>query len=111
MRWKPREWALIGVLLLAMPWTIARMTDVAFAQGTAIATTRITDTVYRADGTPAGGTVIVSWPSFTIASGETVASGSTSATLGAGGTMSLQLAPNAGSNPMGSYYTAVYPSG
>ena len=31
MRWKPREWALVGVLLLAMPWTLAKMTDVAFA--------------------------------------------------------------------------------
>jgi trimeric autotransporter adhesin len=108
MRWKPRELALAGVLLLALPWTIAKMTDVAFAQGSAIATTQVTDTIYRADGTAAGGTVIVSWPSFTTSSGQSVSSGSTSATLGAGGSLSLQLVPNAGSNPMGSYYTAVF---
>ena len=30
-----------------------------------VATTTIQDTVYRADGTPAGGTIVVSWPAFT----------------------------------------------
>ncbi len=108
MRWKPREWALVGVLVLVMPWMMARMTDVAFAQGTAIDTTQVTDTIYRADGTLAGGTVLVSWPAFTTSSGQAVSSGNTSAKLGAGGSLSLQLVPNAGSDPMGSYYTAVF---
>jgi len=31
-------------------------------------TTRVTDTVYRADGTPAKGTLLISWPPFTAAS-------------------------------------------
>ena len=40
--------------------------------------------------------------------GQTVPSGSTSATITGGGSLSVQLAPNAGATPMGSYYTAVY---
>lgn len=31
------------------------------------ATTRISDVVYRADGTPAGGVLLISWPAFTTA--------------------------------------------
>ncbi len=63
--------------------------------GSAIATTQVTDTIYLADGTPATGTVIVSWEAFTTASGQAVPSGTTSATI-TGGALSLQLAPNAG---------------
>ena len=40
-----------------------------------IATTQVTDTIYRADGTPANGTVIVSWQAFTTASGQAVRAG------------------------------------
>ena len=64
--------------------------------------------MYHADGTPATGTVIVSWSAFTTASGQSVPSGNTSATIGAGGALSIALAPNAGATPMGTYYTAVY---
>jgi len=73
----------------------------------AVVTTLVQDTVYRADGTPAGGTVLVSWGAFTTAGGESIAAGSTSVTLGTGGALSVALAPNAGATPMGSYYTAV----
>jgi hypothetical protein len=73
-----------------------------------IATTTVQDTVYFANGTVASGTVLVSWNGFTTASGESVAAGSTSATIGAGGLLSLSLAPNAGATPMGTYYTAVF---
>src|SRR5215472_5965218 len=72
-----------------------------------VATTTIQDTVYRADGTPASGTVVVSWPAFTTAAGQTVAAGNTSATLGANGALSLSLTANVGATPDGSYYTAV----
>jgi hypothetical protein len=72
-----------------------------------VATTTIQDTVYRADGTPAGGTVLVSWQTFTTAAGQAVAAGNTSATIGANGALSLALTPNAGAMPTGSYYTAV----
>ncbi len=51
-----------------------------FAQGPA--TTTVSDTVYRADGTAAGGTLLISWPAFNTAGGQTVAAGTTSATLG-----------------------------
>ncbi len=73
-----------------------------------IATTTVQDTVYSANGTPATGSVVVSWNAFTTASGQAVAAGSTSATIGAGGVLTMSLAPNAGSTPMGSYYTAVF---
>src|SRR5882757_4187486 len=110
MDWKPRGWTLIGMLLLAMPeaMTVMKMTAAAqAASGNTIATTQVTDTIYRADGTAAGGTVIVNWQAFTTASGQAVPSGTTSATI-TGGALSLQLVPNAGSTPMGTYYTAVY---
>jgi lysophospholipase L1-like esterase len=107
MHWKPRGWTLIGMLLLAIPGVMTVMRVPAVAQLTSIATTQVTDTVYRADGTPAAGTVIVSWQAFTTAGGQAVPSGTTSATI-ASGALSLQLVPNAGSTPMGTYYTAVY---
>jgi trimeric autotransporter adhesin len=110
MHWKPREWTLTGMLLLAMPAAMTVMKVAAAAQatsGSAIATTQVTDKVYRADGTAAAGTVIVNWQAFTTANGQAVPSGSTSATI-TGGALSLQLVPNAGSTPMGTYYTAVY---
>ena len=110
MHWKPKGWTLIGTLLLVIPGAMTVMKVTAAAQTTsasAIATTQVTDTVYRADGTPANGTVIVSWQAFTTAIGQAVPSGSTSATI-TSGALSLQLVPNAGSTPMGTYYTTVY---
>jgi hypothetical protein len=73
-----------------------------------VATTTVQDTVYSANGTPATGSVVVSWNAFTTAGGQEVSAGSTSATIGAGGVLTMALAPNAGSTPMGSYYTAVF---
>ncbi len=110
MHWKSRGWTLIGTLLLVIPgaMTVMRVTAaVQAASGNEIATTQVTDTVYRADGTPATGSVIVSWQAFTTASGQAVPSGTTSATI-TSGALSLQLVPNAGSTLMGTYYTAVY---
>jgi hypothetical protein len=112
MRWKARGWTLIYALLtMAMPGIVAMMTVATAAQvvsGSPIATTQVADTIYRADGTAATGTVIVSWGAFTTPTGQTVPGGSTSATIAAGGALSVQLAANAGATPMGSYYTAVY---
>jgi lysophospholipase L1-like esterase len=110
MHWNPRGWTLIGMLLLAIPGAMTVMKLTAAAQATsasAPATTQVTDTIFLADGTPATGSVIVSWQAFTTASGQAVPSGTTSATI-AGGALSLQLVPNVGSTPMGTYYTAVY---
>ncbi len=97
MHWKSRSWILISVLLAALATSAAAQ----------IATTQVTDTIYHADGTPAAGTVLISWPAFATASGESVPSGNTSATIAAG-VLSIQLIANAGSTPIGSYYTAVY---
>ncbi|HEX5283551.1 MAG TPA: hypothetical protein VFW30_05485 [Bryocella sp.] len=72
-----------------------------------VTTTTIQDTVYRADGTPASGTVLVSWPTFTTAAGQAVAAGNTSAAIGPNGALSLTLTPNANATPTGTYYTAV----
>jgi hypothetical protein len=72
------------------------------------ATTLISDTVYRADGTAAGGVLLISWGPFTTAAGTPVAAGNLSTTLGKGGALSVRLAPNAGATPASMYYVVVY---
>jgi lysophospholipase L1-like esterase len=100
---------LVSLLLLMGPWWMTAADAAGGGQVSgSVATTTIADTVYYADGTPATGTVIVSWGAFTTATGLTVPSGSTSATIGADGVLNATLAPNAGAMPIGSYYTAVY---
>ena len=71
-------------------------------------TTVVSDTVYNASGAPASGTVLVSWAGFTAASGAVIPAGTTSATIGANGALSIALAPNAGATPVGSAYTATF---
>lgn len=95
-----------GLMLLAvLVAMMAGFISVAIAQ---VTTTTVQDTVYSANGTPASGTVVVSWNTFTTAGGQTVPAGNTSVTLAAGGQLTIALAPNAGSTPMGSYYTAIF---
>ncbi len=72
------------------------------------ATTAIADTVQYANGQPAQGTVILSWPGFVTASGVSVQKGTTSVTLGTNGALNVSLAPNGGSTPTGTFYTAIY---
>jgi hypothetical protein len=72
------------------------------------ATTRITDTVYRADGAPAGGTLLISWPAFTTADNSPVAAGNKSVQLGPQGALSVDLVPNAGAIPTGTLYKVIY---
>jgi hypothetical protein len=83
------------LLLFAMP-------------GRAIQTTNVQGVVYRADGSVAQGTLLVSWPSFTAVDGSAVAAGNTTATIAPDGSVNMVLAPNAGANPQGTYYTVVY---
>ena len=71
------------------------------------ATTTVSDTVYRADGTPAQGVLIITWPDFITGSGSAVAAGNLNVTLGAKGALSVALVPNPGANPAGVYYTVV----
>jgi hypothetical protein len=73
-----------------------------------VTTTTVQDTVYYANGTPVQGSVIVSWNAFTAANGAAIAAGNTTVILGTGGSLTVGLAPNLGSTPMGNYYTAVY---
>ena len=78
------------------------------AATTGPAMTQVVDTVYRADGSTAKGTVLISWPAFTTADGKAVAAGSLSVQLGSGGTFAASLAPNTGAQPAGVYYRVVY---
>jgi len=75
------------------------------------ATTTVTDTVYLADGTPASGNLIITWPAFVTVSGTAVAGGTTNVALGANGSLNVALVPNAGATPAGVYYTVVYQLG
>ena len=71
-------------------------------------TTTVADTVYMADGTPASGNLIISWPAFVTSGGTAVAAGTTNVALGAKGALSVELMPNAGGTPAGVYYSVVY---
>jgi len=92
------------VLGICLAWLA--MAVVALAQ--VMSTTTVQGTVYTANGAPSSGTLQVSWPAFTTASGQAVAAGKTTATIGVDGFVSLNLAPNLGSTPAGLYYTAIY---
>src|ERR1700761_1668110 len=96
-------WRWRGVLLLAGLLLLIPTHGFATVQ-----TTSIQGIVYRADGSVAQGTVLVSWPSFTAADGSAVAAGNTTATIAPDGSVNMVLAPNAGANPQGTYYTVVY---
>lgn len=85
--------------------SIAMVTLVCWGQ---VTTTTVQDTVFNADGSYAAGTILVSWSAFVSSTGNTVAAGKLSTQIGANGQVVLNLAPNAGATPSGSYYTAVY---
>jgi len=70
--------------------------------------TTVSDTVFRADGSPASGTLLISWPAFTTSDGRAVAAGTKSVAISPGGAFSVQLAPNVGSTPAGIAYAVVY---
>lgn len=69
---------------------------------------QISDTVYRADGTPAQGDVAILWTAFTTADGDPVAAGQLTVQLGAQGQFNASLAPNAGAMPAGTFYRVTY---
>jgi trimeric autotransporter adhesin len=105
-RRRPRGRFFYWLLSVLWVWGIAHA-PLATA-GTAPATTRVSDVVYRADSTPASGVVLISWPAFTTTDGKPVAAGNTSVTLGTGGSFSTDLVPNSGASPAGAYYTVVF---
>ena len=97
-----RPWGRLFYLLaivLALPGALWSQTP---------ATTTVSDFVYRADGSLAGGTLLISWPTFSTAGGQIVAAGRKSVTLGPGGTLSVGLVPNTSAVPADTFYTVVY---
>ena len=100
-------WVLVAMIASGFPFPAFG----AAAPQSGPATTTVADTVYLADGTPAQGTMIITWPAFVTASGAAVAAGNTTATIAANGTFSVALVPNVGATPAGVYYTVVYQLG
>lgn len=100
-------YGLLSVLLVC--WGLVQAPVAAADAGPA--TTHVKDTAYRADGTPASGTVLISWPAFTTSDSKPVAAGTKSVTLGTGGSPDVDLVPNAGATPTGTYYEVVFQTG
>ena len=98
-RWLGLLWIAMGVLGMAAG---------SAAQAQTVTTTTVQGTVYLANGQPGSGTLVVSWPAFTTASGQAVAADSMTVTIAPDGFFSVNLAPNLGATPAGLYYTAVY---
>jgi len=96
----------VGLLLIELCLMLMGLASKAPAQ--AVSTTTVQGTVYLANGQPGTGTLVVSWPTFTTASGQLVVAGKTTVTIAPDGFVSVSLAPNQGATPAGLYYTAVY---
>lgn len=73
-----------------------------------MSTTTVQGTIYRADGMPASGTLLISWSAFSTPQNQAVAAGTLSTAIGADGFVSVNLTPNVGALPAGTYYTATY---
>src|SRR4051812_25414139 len=71
-------------------------------------TTTVSDIVYRADGTPAGGTLLITWPQFSTADNKAVAAGTMNVPIASDGVLNVTLAPNAGASPAGTFYKVTY---
>ena len=66
-RRRPEGRFFCGLGMLLLVWFGLMQDPLANAADSGVATTRVSDTVYRADGTPASGTLLISWPAFTTA--------------------------------------------
>ena len=72
------------------------------------ALTSVIDTVYMANGNPAQGVLVITWPAFVAADGTAIAPGSLSVTLGTNGALNVALTLNANATPANTYFTVVY---
>ena len=110
MKLTNHEWFRAGrrIGLLSMAMGVMGMAAGNAAHAQTVNTTTVQGTVYLANGQPGTGTLVVSWPSFTTASGQLVVAGKTTVTIAPDGFVSVNLAPNLGATPAGLYYTAVY---
>jgi len=91
--------------LLVFVWTAFLMSAVA-AKADPMKT-MVQDTLYRADGSVATGTVTIRWSGFSTSTGEAVPAGQLTMATDASGGISIPLIPNTGSSPAGSYYRVV----
>jgi len=108
-RWRDGKWMALKLelmLWLGLCLLCVTLGNVAGAQ--AIGTTTVQGTVYLANGQVGAGTLVLSWPAFTTANGQSVAADSVTVTIAPDGFVSVNLAPNQGATPAGLYYTAVY---
>lgn len=69
--------------------------------------TRVSGIMYRADGVPAHGDLIITWPAFTTADQGAVQAGKKVVTLGAGGQIDVGLFPTVGAAPSDTLYRVV----
>ncbi len=69
--------------------------------------TLVQDTLYRADGSVAQGTIAIRWNGFSTSAGEAVMAGELTIATDVNGGIAIPLIPNAGSSPAGSYYKVV----
>src|ERR1700757_2556448 len=99
---RPKGRLFCWLLSVLWVWSVAATPATAGANGPA--TTHISDTVFRADGNPAAGWVLISWPAFTTSDSKPVAAGTKSVELGAGGALVVDLVPNVGATPAGGRY-------
>ena len=110
-RWFHRPRAACGLKLLSIAALALSLLSFAAgreARAQAITTTTVQGTVYLANGSVGSGTLVLSWPAFTTAAGQSIAADSLNITIAPDGFLSVNLAPNAGATPAGLYYTAVY---
>jgi hypothetical protein len=99
----------LGVgLVIVLGMGLLQMALAGVARAQAVTTTTVQGTVYLANGQVGAGTVNVSWPGFTTATGASIAAGHTMVTIAPDGYLSVNLAPNLGSTPAGLYYSAVF---
>ena len=78
------------------------------ARAVAPLTTTVSDIVYRADGNPASGTLLITWPQFNTADDKAVAAGTLNVSIATGGAVNVALVPNAGASPAGTFYKVTY---
>jgi hypothetical protein len=95
-------------LALMLGLSLMAMGLVGMANAQSFTTTTVQGTVYLANGQVGSGTLNVSWPTFTTASGQSVAAGQLMVTIPQDGFLSVNLTPNVGAMPAGLFYTAIY---
>jgi hypothetical protein len=105
----PRRARCFALSLIVTALTAALISALLAAPAVAqVTTTAVQGTVYRANGTAAAGSLLISWTAFTTPQNQAIAPGTLSATIGVDGWLSVNLIPNAGASPASTYYTVVY---